>query len=82
MAKPEAEALGPQSTLASVQKQAATKPGERLLACALVRREGKWAVLELTIANGSVVATRQVDAQYYRDLAEDAVRKWIRTSAR
>lgn len=80
MVKP--DAIGPQVPLAVAAKQATTKPGERIVACALVRREGKWAVLELTIANGSVVATRQVDAQYYRDLAEDAVRKWIRTSAR
>lgn len=52
--------------------------GEPVKAIAVVRREGKHVVLELTIAGGSVVQTRQVAAEYYRDIAEDAALRWLR----
>lgn len=75
------KALGPQVAPASAAKQASAK-GESLTALSIVRREGKWVLLEMSIAGGQVINTRQVDSAYYRDLAEEAAMKWLRRAGR
>lgn len=46
------------------------------------RGNGRWEIVEFTIAGEKVIAQRVVDKAYFRDLAEDAAVKWIRRAGR
>lgn len=59
----------------------ANKPTPRIAkanAIAIVKDDGKHAVLRLTIVDDKVTSVEQIDRSYHRDLADDAARKAVR----
>lgn len=61
----------------------AVAPVPERKAVALEKRgNGRWEIVEFTIAGEKVIAQRVVDKAYFRDLAEDAAVKWIRRTGR